>query len=156
MFERRDSNPADRRNGTNRGLLTSGGDGYYYGANGQRYIVTGGGQDFVRMYSDATYGIPIEQVVGTAGATKYGYDKEGKPTLTKEPKLTLNDNNAGKPEGIHLMIGRRPGAAFGNSTGDQQMLVAAFEPQAAKIIQRKVLHLQIGAHRAIEDDDAFF
>jgi len=49
-----------------------------------------------------------EQVVGTAGGTKYGYDKDGKPFLTKEPKLILNDNNAGKPEGIHLMIGRRP------------------------------------------------
>ena len=57
-----------------------------------------------------------------AGETKYGYDKDGKPILTKEPKLLLNDNNAGKPEGIHLMIGRRPHAAFGNSTGDQQML----------------------------------
>ena len=56
------------------------------------------------------------------GGTKYGYDKEGKPFLTKEPKLLLNDNNAGKPEGIHLMIGRRPYAAFGNSPGDQQML----------------------------------
>ena len=68
------------------------------------------------------YGIPPEQVVGTAGGTKYGYDKDGKPFLTKEPKLLLNDNNAGKPEGIHLMIGRRPIAAFGNSTGDRQML----------------------------------
>jgi phosphoglycolate phosphatase-like HAD superfamily hydrolase len=86
------------------------------------YIVTGGGQDFVRVYSDATYGIPPEQVVGTAGGTKYGYGKDGKPFLTKEPKLLLNDNNAGKPEGIHLMIGRRPNAAFGNSTGDRQML----------------------------------
>ena len=57
-----------------------------------------------------------------AGGTKYGYDKDGKPFLTKEPKLLLNDNYAGKPEGIHLMIGRRPHAAFGNSTGDQQML----------------------------------
>ena len=47
---------------------------------------------------------------------------EGKPILTKDPKLLLNDNDAGKPEGIHLMIGRRPVAAFGNSTGDQQML----------------------------------
>ena len=54
--------------------------------------------------------------------TKYGYAKDGKPFLTKEPKLLLNDNNAGKPEGIHLMIGRRPHAAFGNSTGDRQML----------------------------------
>ncbi len=86
------------------------------------YIVTGGGQDFVRVYSEQTYGIPPEQVVGTAGGTKYGYGKNGKPFLTKEPRLLLNDNNAGKPEGIHLMIGRRPYAAFGNSTGDQQML----------------------------------
>jgi len=86
------------------------------------YIVTGGGQDFVRVYSEQTYGIPPEQVVGTAGGTKYGYDKSGKPFLTKEPKLLLNDNNAGKPEGIHLMIGRRPYAAFGNSPGDRQML----------------------------------
>jgi phosphoglycolate phosphatase-like HAD superfamily hydrolase len=95
----------------------------YLRANGfKTYIVTGGGQDFVRVYAEQTYGIPPEQVVGTAGGTKYGYDKSGKPFLTKEPKLLLNDNNAGKPEGIHLMIGRRPFAAFGNSTGDKQML----------------------------------
>jgi phosphoglycolate phosphatase-like HAD superfamily hydrolase len=95
----------------------------YLRANGYKtYIVTGGGQDFVRVYSEATYGIPSEQVVGTAGSTMYGYDKNGKPFLTKEPKLLLNDNNAGKPEGIHLTIGRRPRAAFGNSTGDRQML----------------------------------
>ena len=92
-------------------------------ANGfKTYIVTGGGQDFVRRYSEKTYGIPPEQVVGTAGGTKYGYDKNGKPFLTKEPKLLLNDNDAGKPQGIHLMIGRRPFMAVGNSTGDQQML----------------------------------
>ena len=95
----------------------------YLRSNGYKtYIVTGGGQDFVRVYAEQTYGIPPEQVVGTAGGTKYGYDKNGKPFLTKEPRLLLNDNNAGKPEGIHLMIGRRPYAAFGNSTGDQQML----------------------------------
>jgi phosphoserine phosphatase len=86
------------------------------------YIVTGGGQDFVRVYAERVYGIPPEQVVGTAGSTKYGYAKNGKPFLTKEPKLVLNDNDAGKPEGINLMIGRRPYAAFGNSTGDRQML----------------------------------
>jgi phosphoglycolate phosphatase-like HAD superfamily hydrolase len=92
-------------------------------ANGYRtYIVTGGGQDFVRVYAEHVYGIPPEQVVGTAGGTKYGYDKSGRPFLTKEPTLLLNDNNAGKPEGIHLEIGRRPRAAFGNSTGDRQML----------------------------------
>jgi len=95
----------------------------YLRANGYKtYIVTGGGQDFVRLYSEKVYGIPPEQVVGTAGGTKYGYDKSGRPFLTKEPRLLLNDNNAGKPEGIHLMIGRRPYAAFGNSTGDRQML----------------------------------
>ena len=60
--------------------------------------------------------------MGTAGATTYGYGKDGKPYLTKDPKLLLNDDKAGKPEGIHLMIGRRPYAAFGNSTGDRQML----------------------------------
>jgi phosphoglycolate phosphatase-like HAD superfamily hydrolase len=95
----------------------------YLRANGYKtYIVTGGGQDFVRVYSDRVYGIPPEQVVGSAGGTTYGYSKDGKPILTKEPKLLLNDNDAGKPEGIHLMIGRRPHAAFGNSTGDRQML----------------------------------
>jgi phosphoglycolate phosphatase-like HAD superfamily hydrolase len=95
----------------------------YLRVNGYKtYIVTGGGQDFVRVYSEQAYGIPPEQVIGTAGGTKYGYSKDGKPFLTKEPKLLLNDDNAGKPEGIHLMIGRRPYAAFGNSPGDRQML----------------------------------
>jgi phosphoglycolate phosphatase-like HAD superfamily hydrolase len=96
---------------------------HYLRDNGYKtYIATGGGQDFVRVYADQTYGIPPEQVVGTAGGTTYGYDKDGRPFLTKDPKLLLNDNNAGKPEGIHFMIGRRPYAAFGNSTGDRQML----------------------------------
>jgi phosphoglycolate phosphatase-like HAD superfamily hydrolase len=95
----------------------------YLRASGYKtYIVTGGGQDFVRVYSEAIYGIPPEQVVGSALGTSYGYAKDGKPFLTKEPKLLLNDDNAGKPEGIHLMIGRRPVAAFGNSVGDRQML----------------------------------
>jgi phosphoserine phosphatase len=95
----------------------------YLRANGYRtYIVTGGGQDFVRVYAEATYGIPPEQVVGTAATTKYGYGKDGKPLLMKEPKLLLNNNEAGKPEGIYFMIGRRPVAAFGNSDGDRQML----------------------------------
>lgn len=95
----------------------------YLRANGyETYIVTGGGQDFVRLYSEKSYGIPVEQVIGSAGVMKYGYDASGKPFLTKEPKLLLNDNDAGKVEGIHLVIGRRPNAAFGNSTGDRQML----------------------------------
>jgi phosphoglycolate phosphatase-like HAD superfamily hydrolase len=95
----------------------------YLRASGYKtYIVTGGGQDFVRQYSEKVYGIPPEQVVGSAAGTTYGYAKDGKPFLTKAPKLLLNDNNAGKPESIHLMIGRHPVIAVGNSTGDQQML----------------------------------
>jgi hypothetical protein len=95
----------------------------YFRANGYKtYIVTGGGQDFVRVYAEQVYGIPPEQVIGTAGATKYVYGRDNRPILIKEPKLLLNDNDAGKAEGIHFAIGRRPYAAFGNSTGDQQML----------------------------------
>jgi len=86
------------------------------------YIVTGSGQDFVRDYAAKVYGIPPEQVIGTAGATEFSYGENGEPVLIKTPKVMLNDNNAGKPEGIHFMIGRRPYAAFGNSTGDRQML----------------------------------
>jgi phosphoglycolate phosphatase-like HAD superfamily hydrolase len=95
----------------------------YLRANGfKTYMVTGGGQDFVRVYSERVYGIPPEQVVGTMSGTRFGYDRNGRPMLTKEPRLLLNDTNAGKPEGIHLMIGRRPYAAFGNSPGDREML----------------------------------
>jgi phosphoglycolate phosphatase-like HAD superfamily hydrolase len=112
----------------------------YLRANGYKTsIVTGGGQDFVRVYSERVYGIPPEQVVGTAGGTKYGYAKNGKPFLTKEPKLLLNDNDAGKPEGIHLMIGRRPYAAFGNSTGDRQMLEYTRAGEGARL-SMLVLH----------------
>ncbi len=103
------------------------------------YIVTGGGQDFVRVYSEQVYGVPSEHVIGSAGGTAYGYDESGKPTLTKEPKLLLNDDNAGKPEGIHLMIGRRPSAAFGNSTGDRQMLEYTGAGDGARLMML-VLH----------------
>jgi haloacid dehalogenase-like hydrolase len=97
----------------------------YLRANGYRtFIVTGGGQDFVRVYAQEVYGIPPEQVVGSAMGTTYGYAKDGKAQLTKDVKLslTLIDDGPGKPEGIHMMIGRRPHAAFGNSDGDRQML----------------------------------
>jgi len=95
----------------------------YLRANGYKsYIVTGGGQDFVRVYAQQAYGIPPEQVVGTAGAVGYRYAKDGRPVLIKEPKLLLNDDNAGKAEGIHFMIGRRPYLAFGNSVDDREML----------------------------------
>lgn len=86
------------------------------------YIVTGGGQDFVRVFADPVYGVVPEQVIGSAGRTGYRYAADGKPELEKLPQVLLIDDGPGKPEGIHLVIGRRPYAAFGNSTGDQQML----------------------------------
>ena len=112
----------------------------YLRDNGYKtYIVTGGGQDFVRVYAQRVYGIPPEQVVGSMGGTKFGYDKNGKPFLTKEPKLLLNDDKAGKPEGIHLMIGRRPHAAFGNSDGDREMLEYTGAGDGARLMML-VLH----------------
>ena len=76
----------------------------------------------MRVYANEVYGVPVEQVVGTAGAVRYDYDAEGRPALIKEPKLLLNDDRAGKPEGIHLVIGRPARLfAFGNSTGDREM-----------------------------------
>jgi hypothetical protein len=112
----------------------------YLRSSGYRtYIVTGGGQDFVRVFAGRVYGIPPEQVVGTADATKYGHGKDGKPVLIKEPRLLLNDNGAGKPEAIHLMIGRRPVAAFGNSTGDREMLEYAWAGSGPRL-SMLVLH----------------
>jgi phosphoglycolate phosphatase-like HAD superfamily hydrolase len=70
----------------------------YLRANGfKTYIVTGGGQDFVRVYAEKVYGIPPEQVVGSAGGTKYGYGKDGEPFLTKEPKLLLTTTTPASP-----------------------------------------------------------
>jgi phosphoglycolate phosphatase-like HAD superfamily hydrolase len=95
----------------------------YLRANGYRtYIVTGGGQDFVRVYADRVYAVPPEQIVGSVAATRYDYDADGRPVLIKVPTLLLTDDKTGKPEGINMMIGRRPVAAFGNSTGDREML----------------------------------
>jgi len=95
----------------------------YLRANGYKtYIVTGGGQEFVRAYAEQVYGIPPEQVIGSALETDYTYDKSGKAVLMKAPKLLLNNDHTGKPEDIYLFVGRHPKAAFGNSTGDQQML----------------------------------
>ncbi|REK18695.1 MAG: haloacid dehalogenase-like hydrolase [Planctomycetota bacterium] len=95
----------------------------YLRASGfKTYIVTRGGQDFVRVFSDRIYGIPAGQVIGSAGKTAYEYDADGQPILVKQPEVFLIDDKQGKPEGIHLLIGQKPHAAFGNSTGDQQML----------------------------------
>jgi hypothetical protein len=100
----------------------------YLRANGFRtYIVTGGGQEFVRVYSEKVYGVPPEQVVGSSIMTVYE-DNGGKPLLMREPKPFFIDDGPGKAIGINLFIGKRPQAAFGNSgsadlkSGDAQML----------------------------------
>ena len=87
----------------------------------ETFIVTGGGQDFVRVYSQRVYGIPTQKIIGSSIVTKYQL-VDGKPELMRLPKLFFNDNFDGKAIGIDLFIGKRPCAAFGNSTGDQEML----------------------------------
>jgi hypothetical protein len=85
------------------------------------FIVSGGGIEFMRPWTERVYGIPPEQVVGSTGAQQFEM-RGGKPALVKLPKLVLNDDKEGKPVGIQRHIGRRPIAAFGNSDGDLQML----------------------------------
>ncbi|MGG4603593.1 HAD family hydrolase [Paenalcaligenes sp. Me131] len=95
----------------------------YLRENGYKtYIVTGGGQDFVRTYSDRVYGIPPEQIAGTSFSTQFKYDKDGKAFLALQPSLFFNDDFGGKAEGIGLFIGKRPHFSAGNSTGDREML----------------------------------
>ena len=91
-------------------------------ANGFRtYIVTGGGQEFVRAFAARVYGVPPDQVIGSSIATKYEV-VDGKPTLMREPKIFFDDDHGGKPVGINMVIGQRPIASFGNSDGDAEML----------------------------------
>jgi hypothetical protein len=86
------------------------------------FIVSGGGIEFMRPWTEKVYGVPPEQVVGSSGVTKFQMGADGKPVLLKEPKVEFVDDGPGKPVGINRFIGRRPVFAFGNSDGDQQML----------------------------------
>ena len=85
------------------------------------YIVSGGGIEFVRNFSESKYGIPPAQVVGSSIKTKYEV-VDGVPTLIRLPEMNFINDKDGKPVGIHRHIGRRPVMAFGNSDGDHQML----------------------------------
>lgn len=91
-------------------------------ANGfKTYIVSGGGVEFMRPMTEAVYGIPPEQVVGSTIKTQYEV-RGGKPMLIRLPQIEFIDDKTGKPIGINKFIGRRPIAAFGNSAGDREML----------------------------------
>ncbi len=94
----------------------------YLRANGfKTFLVSGGGVEFMRPWTERVYGVPPEQVVGSSIKTKYGY-RDGKPVLMRLPEMNFIDDKTGKPVGINAHIGRRPIAAFGNSDGDRQML----------------------------------
>ena len=94
----------------------------YLRANGfKTFIVSGGGIEFMRPWTERVYGIPPEQVIGSSGGLRYE-DRDGHPVIVKLPEIVLNDDKEGKPVGIQRHIGRRPIAAFGNSDGDLQML----------------------------------
>jgi FMN phosphatase YigB (HAD superfamily) len=117
----------------------------YLRANGFRtYIVTGGGQEFVRVYSERVYGVPPEQVVGSSIATTYVITN-GKPVLMREAKPFFIDDGPGKAVGINMFVGKRPQAAFGNSgssdfkSGDAQMLEWAQAGDKARLMML-VLH----------------
>jgi hypothetical protein len=94
---------------------------YLRGNGFKTYIVSGGGADFMRPWSEKTYGVPPEQVVGSSGKTKFEM-RDGQPVLIRLPEVDFVDDKEGKPAGIHKFIGRHPIFAFGNSDGDQQML----------------------------------
>jgi len=94
----------------------------YLRANGFRtFIVSGGGIEFMRVFSQQVYGIPPEQVVGSRLATKYEL-RDGRPVIVRLPEVGFIDDGPGKPVGIEQAIGRRPILAFGNSDGDFEML----------------------------------
>jgi hypothetical protein len=86
------------------------------------WIVTGGGQEFVRAFSAATYDVPIQQVIGSVGKTEFRLLPEGRSELFRLPAIEAVDDGPGKPIGIGHAIGRRPVLAFGNSDGDIEML----------------------------------
>ena len=102
-------------------------------ANGfKTFIISGGGIEFMRPWTEAVYGIPPEQVVGSSIQTKFEMRDDG-PVLVRLPKLNFIDDKEGKPVGINLHIGRRPLAAFGNSDGDLQMLQWATAGQGPRL-----------------------
>ena len=109
----------------------------YLRANGfKTYIVSGGGVEFMRPWVERVYGIPPEQVVGSRAKVRYEV-RDGKPVLQRLAEIDLIDDKAGKPVGIHQVIGRRPIAAFGNSDGDFEMLewiTSAPGPRLALIV----------------------
>lgn len=94
---------------------------YLRASDFKTYIVSGGGIEFIRAWTEKVYGIPPEQIIGSSIKTKFEV-VDGKPVLLRLPEVDFIDDKAGKPVGINKFIGRRPILVFGNSDGDLQML----------------------------------
>jgi phosphoglycolate phosphatase-like HAD superfamily hydrolase len=122
----------------------------YLRANGfKTFIVSGGGIDFMRVFSERVYGIPPEQVVGSSGKLSFEL-RDGKPRLMKLPELDFNDDKVGKPVAIQMHIGRHPIAAFGNSDGDLQMLEWARQGPASALLSSCTTPMPNGNGRMTE------
>jgi phosphoglycolate phosphatase-like HAD superfamily hydrolase len=107
----------------------------YLRSNGfKTFIVSGGGVEFMRPWTEKVYGIPPEQVIGSSDAVKFDIGPDDKPVLMKEAKIDFVDDGPGKPVGIERFIGRRPIFAFGNSDGDSQMLQWAAAGSGARFM----------------------
>jgi hypothetical protein len=114
------------------------------------YIVSGGGIEFMRPWAEAVYGIPPEQVIGSSIKLKYEL-RDGRPVLVRLPEIDFVDDKAGKPVGIHRLIGRRPIFAAGNSDGDFEMLeytTAGSGPRLGVIVHHTDAEREVAYDRA--------
>lgn len=126
----------------------------YLRANGfKTYIVSGGGIEMMRPWTERVYGVPPEQVIGSSIKTKFEM-RNGEPVLMRLPEIDFIDDKAGKPEGINKFIGRRPIAAFGNSDGDLQMLQWAAAGRGARLMLL-VHHTDADREYAYDRDSPF-
>ena len=125
----------------------------YLRANGfKTFIVSGGGIEFMRPWSERVYGVPPEQVVGSSIKTKFQM-RDGRPELFRLPEMNFIDDGAGKPVGINEYIGRRPIAAFGNSDGDLEML--QWTTMGGARLGLIVHHTDAGREYAYDRDTSF-
>ena len=119
----------------------------------QTFIVSGGGIDFMRPWTQAVYGIPPDQVVGSSGKTKYEV-RDGKAVIVKLPEIDFIDDKAGKPVAIHKFIGKRPILAFGNSDGDFEMLEYVTMGSGPRL--GLILHHDDAEREAAYDRESYF
>ena len=124
-------------------------------ANGfETFIVSGGGIEFMRPWTDRVYGVPPQNVVGSSIKTEFQI-VDGQPVLMRLPEIAFIDDKAGKPVGINAHIGKRPIAAFGNSDGDLEMLEYATMGGPGARLGAIVHHTDAVREYAYDRDTAF-